>query len=81
MSPFTPFYGRGPFLARRTDDTTPVAVTLRVAVDGVQVVHARTAGKVHPSPTQRGELSETCGALIRLELGSDRTKLQERSAS
>jgi hypothetical protein len=56
-------------------------VTLRVAVDGVQVVHARTAGKVHPSPTQRGELSETCGALIRLELGSDRTKLQERSAS
>jgi hypothetical protein len=80
-SPFTPFYGRGPFLARSIDDKTPVAVTLRVEVDGVQVVHARTAGKVHPSPTERGEVSETCGGHITLELGRDRKRLEERSSS
>jgi hypothetical protein len=81
MSPFTPFYGRGPFLARSVDDKTPVAVTLRVVVDGVQVVHARTAGKVRPSPTQRGEVSETCGARIPLRIGRDRTTLETRSSS
>jgi hypothetical protein len=75
-TPFTPFYGRGPFLRGSIHDTKPVVVTLRVTVGGDQVVNARTAGKVKPSPAQRGEVSETCGAVVRLELGKDRTTLE-----
>ena len=80
-SPFTPFYGRGPFVTRSTDDKTPVVVTLRVEVGGVEVVHARTAGKVHPSPAARGEVSETCGGLITLRLDNGHTKLEEQGSS
>jgi hypothetical protein len=74
--PFTPFYGRGPFLRGSIDGTKPVFVTLRVTVGGDQVVNARTARRVKPSPAERGEVSETCGAVVRLELGKDRTTLE-----
>ena len=79
-SPFTHFYGRGPFLARTRGDAAPVRVTLRVEVDGVEVVRARTGVNVHPSPTQHAEVSETCGGLITLGLDMEHTKLEPRGS-
>jgi hypothetical protein len=79
-SPFTHFYGRGPFLARARDDRAPVVVTLRVEVDGVEVVRARTPAKVQPSPTARAEVSETCGGLITLRLDTEHTKLERQGS-
>jgi hypothetical protein len=58
----------------------PVVVTLRVEVDGVDVVHARTPAKVHPSPTAQAEVSETCGGLVTLGLDTGHTKLERRGS-
>lgn len=80
-SPFTGYYGRGPFLTRRSEDTTPVVVTLRVEVDGVRVVNARTQGSVQPSARVRGEISETCGGTIRLRLDRQHTTLETQPSS
>jgi hypothetical protein len=76
-SPFTHFYGRGPFVVRSTDDRTPVVVTLRLEVGGVEVLHARTSGKARPSPTARGEVSETCGGRITLRLDKEPARPNE----
>ena len=78
-SPFSPYYGRGPFFAGSIDDKSAVAVSLRVDVDGHRVVDVHTAAPVRPSATQRAEVSETCGALIDLVPSVDRTTLEPRA--